>query len=195
MSVAKPYHKIHRALVDGPNSGHSSVAYLKDKAYAQAPAHYVRAFLLIQDDLKRLFEYVEPSEECLLAFSYRIHELLMRTCIELEANCKAILNENIFTATKAAPYTISTYKVINKTHHLSSFEVTLPIWNGAPRVMKPFEQWDVDQPLPWYKAYNASKHDRQEQFRQANLDHLLSAVAGLLIVLSAQFGTEDYSSG
>ena len=47
--------------------------------------------------------------------------------------------------------------------------------------------------LTWYQAYNNSKHDRHDQFKQANLENLLNAVTGLLVLLSSQFHTEDFS--
>jgi hypothetical protein len=49
--------------------------------------------------------------------------------------------------------------------------------------------------LFWYQAYNKSKHDRHDQFKEANLKNLLNSVAGLLVVLSSQFGTQDFSPG
>src|SRR5205823_2220659 len=45
----------------------------------------------------------------------------------------------------------------------------------------------------WYQAFNKSKHDRHVQFKEANLNNLLNSVAGLLVVLSSQFGTQDFS--
>ena len=65
-----------------------------DPRYAQDPEHYVRAYLLLQKDLEELFDYVEPSDQNLNCYSYRTHELLLRACVEVEANCKAILLEN-----------------------------------------------------------------------------------------------------
>ena len=59
-----------------------------------AGRQYIRAFLLIQKDLLELFDYVEPADQNLDCYSYRIHELHMRACIEVEAHCKAILSEN-----------------------------------------------------------------------------------------------------
>ena len=191
MGIRKPYHRNFRGFIDGENSGYSSWGYIIDKEYARSPEHFIRAFFLIQDDLKELFEYVEPSPVSMKTFSYRIHELLMRTCIEIEANFKAILAENHYTKSRAD---ITVYKKINVTHRLSSYKVILPIWNGKKeRVFKPFIDWDNNKPLPWYQAYNKSKHDRQEKFQQANLKNLLDAVTALLILLSSQFKTEDFS--
>lgn len=182
----------------GPNAGYSSSAYVKDLEYAISPGHYTRAYLLIQKDLEELFEFVEPSPESEKAFSYRIHELLMRTCIEVEANFKAILNENTYvpTVNHFGPiYNMGVYKKVNTTHHLSSYEVLLPIWNGPRRIWKPFQGWGQNTGIDWYQSYNASKHDRQQAFKEANLEMLISAVAGLLVLLSSQFQDDEFSAG
>jgi hypothetical protein len=123
----------------GPQSGYSDWAYIRDPDYAKNAEHYLRAFILIQNDLQSIFEYVEPSDECRTAFSYRMHALLMRVCVELEANFKAILEENTFTPPAKRSLNIGDYRKVDATHHLSSYEVMLPIWSGAPRIFKPFE--------------------------------------------------------
>ena len=202
MSHPKPFHRNVRGFIDHTNSGYSQWAYIVDRTYANSPEHYVRAFLLIQNDLQRLLEFVEPADTNLAAYSYRIHELLMRTCIEVEANFKAILKENIFNPTKndgsARPernWNILDYKKVNTTHHLSSYKVFIPIWDGTRSCLEPFKEWNSKPELTWYQAYNASKHDRQNEFKKANFENLLNAVAGLLVLLSSQFGTEDFSTG
>ena len=55
-----------------------------------------------------------------VAFSYRIHALLMRTCIEVEANFKAILEENTFTPPPNRSLNMTDYRKVDATHHLSS---------------------------------------------------------------------------
>ena len=80
MAVNKPFRRNYRGMKEGgPQAGWSSWAYILDREYARNPDHYVRAFLLIQGDLQTIFEYVEPSDETRLAFSYRIHALLIPT--------------------------------------------------------------------------------------------------------------------
>lgn len=205
MPVKKPYHRIHRSVdLASPNAGYSSWAYIIDRDYANAPEHYVRALALIQSDLRLIFEYLEPSTLCQSAYSYRIHALLMRTCIEIEANFKAILEENIFTPQGNGRLTIGHYRKIDASHHLSSYKVMLPIWEHAPLILEPFAGWapfrgralpsGVSPSLHWYQAYNASKHDRQSEFRQANLKNLLDAVAALVIVVSSQFLGEEFGA-
>jgi hypothetical protein len=191
----RPFHRNVRGFVEGPNRdnvGYSSSAYILDKEYATIPHHYVRAYLMLQADLEKLFEFLEPSDECLSAFSFRIHELLMRTCTEVEANLKAILKENTYTSSK---FDMGVYKRINKTHHLSSYDLELPIWHGRRRPIRPFENWAKGEPLPWYHAYNVSKHDRRDSFQKASFKHLIDAVAGLLAVLSSQFKDQTFALG
>lgn len=202
MSHSKPFHRNYRGFVNGSNSGFSQWAYIVDRDYSESPEHYVRAFLLIQDDLRKLFEYIEPSDSNLCTYSYRIHELFMRTCIEIEANFKAILKENIYNPTNKKGksilekyWNIHNYKIINKTHHLSSYKMHIPIWDGVQSIFTPFKQWSSGAELFWYQAYNSSKHDRKVEFKKANFGNLLNSVSGLLILLSSQFGTQDFSPG
>lgn len=202
MPFSKPFHRNVRGMKLKPNSGYSGWAYIEDQDYAENAAHYTRALLLILDDLRSIFDYVEPSDEGRAAFSYRIHALLMRTCIEIEANFKAILEANTFSP-QGRSASIREYRKVDATHHLSSYEAMLPMWNGVSPAITPFEPWRAlrgqvaphGAPLSWYQAYNASKHSRQQAFRQANLWTLIEAVAGLLIVVTAQFKTVTFDAG
>ncbi len=200
MSHSKPFHRNYRGFVTGQNSGYSQWAYIVDRDYSDSPEHYVRAFLLIQNDLQRLFEFVEPSDRNLCTYSYRIHELFMRTCIEIEANFRAILRENIYNPRdkygKKIPenkWSMHNFRKTNISHHLSSYKVHIPIWDGVQSFFEPFKPWANIPELFWYQAYNKSKHDRKNDFQEANFSNLLNSIAGLLILLSSQFGTEDFS--
>jgi hypothetical protein len=202
MSHSKPFHRNFRGFIDGPNSGYSQWAYIVDREYSNSPEHYTRAFGLIQSDLTRLFEYIEPSDQNLDTYSYRIHELFMRTCIEVEANFKAILKENIFNPKDKngdprpeKRWNIHDYMKVNKTHRLSSYKIHVPIWDGTQSIYEPYKEWIGSNELLWYQAYNKSKHDRQVEFKHANLKNLMNSVAGLLALLSSQFRTETFSSG
>jgi hypothetical protein len=46
--------------------------------------------------------------------------------------------------------------------------------------------------LPWYQAYNETKHDRHAGFFKATLDHLIDAVCGVVTVLGAQFSQAQF---
>jgi len=87
------------------------------------------------------------------------------------------------------------YKKIEKTHLLSLYEVKVPNWSGANAVRSPFAAWSNGGSLPWYQAYNSTKHDRRAAFEEATFQHLIDACCGLLVILSAQFETNDFSPG
>jgi hypothetical protein len=168
--------------------------YLLHPKYATDPRHYVRAFLLIQQDMLALFSYVEPSDANLSTYSHRIQQLLMRCCVEIEANFTAIFLDNGFVRANQQ-LNIADYRLINISHRLASFEVRVPGWKGLSGVRRPFAAWETNQPLTWYRAYNKSKHNRHENFQLATFDALIDAFCGLNVLLSAQFLDEEYGPG
>jgi hypothetical protein len=206
MSINKPFHRNYRKVKEGSNSGYSSWAYIVDSDYAQRPEHYTRAFSIIQEDIVNLFEFIEPADINGTAYSLRIHSILMRVCIELEANFKAILRENIYnpkikTGPKAGQarlehsWTIKDFQIVNKTHHLDEYKVELPFWTGIGKNRQPYKDWKNKDSFSWYKAYNECKHDRLNNFPKANFENLIDAYCGLFVLLSAQFRTESFSPG
>jgi hypothetical protein len=206
MSHNKPFHRNYRTMIQSSNSGYSDWAYIVDQDYAVAREHYTRAFKIIQTDLIKCFEFIEPADNNIGVYSFRTHELLMRACMEVEANFKAILKENIFNPVYAngskagqprseKSWNILDYKKINKTHRLSSYVVHIPIWSGSNGAIKPFEEWNSGNSLSWYQAYNKSKHDRHNEFHHANFKNMIGAISGLLVLLSSQFRTESFTPG
>ena len=191
MSISQPYRRTCRQFADGQYSEGGRWMYILHKKYATDPRHYVRAFLLLQQDVLDLFSYVEPSDANLQTYSHRIQQLLMRSCVEIEANFTAIFLDNAYPRA-TENLNIGDYKLIDKSHRLSSFEIRVPGWKGSLGVRKPFANWATNEPLHWYRAYNKSKHNRHENFHLATFDALIDAFCGLNILLSAQFMDEEY---
>lgn len=192
MGLNKPYKRTVRQLSDGSYSSSGNSRYIEHPNYANSPEKYVRSFLLIQSDIQKLFEYIEPTDKNKEAYSYRIHELFVRVCIEVEANCKAILLENGYR--KKSDLNMSDYRLIEKTHKLSDYEVVLPRWDGEYGRYRPFSKWADNKRLYWYQYYNDVKHDIHSNFRHANIKNLIEAMCGLVALLSAQFLNEDFST-
>jgi hypothetical protein len=194
VALAKPFRRTCRQLADGSyaNGGHGR--YVTHPAHAKSPEHYVRAFLVLQKDLQELFDYVEPSDQNLACHSFRIHELLMRACMEVEANCKAVLTEN--GAALGENPNMLDYRKLEASHKLSGYTVSVPTWHGERAKRTPFANWTNadNQRLPWYYAYNMTKHNRATNFHEATFEHMLDAVCGVVALLSAQFYTEDFSN-
>jgi hypothetical protein len=193
MGIQRPFRRTCRQFTDNSYARSGKSVYIEHEKYAESPEHYIRAFLLIQKDLHTLFDYIEPADKNLKTYSYRIHELLLRTCVEVEANCKAILLENGYVKNK--DMNMTDYKRVNLSHRLSSYEVKLPLWSGKKNIRKPFLKWKDKKTLPWYDTYNQTKHDRHSKFELATFDHLIDSVCGLVALLSSQFWTYSFSGG
>jgi hypothetical protein len=181
MSITQPYRGTSRQLDDGSYANSGNGRYVRHAKYDQDPEHYVRAYLLLQKDLEELFDYVEPSDQNLGSYSYRIHELLLRACVEVEANCKAILLENGY-PTKPKDLDMRDYIKIEGSHKLSAYQVRVLTWSGLAGLRVPFRAWGSGGGLPWYRAYNTTKHDRHAAFRTATFEHMLDAVCGCLVI-------------
>lgn len=192
MAVNKPFTRNARIFVDNSFTEGGRARHIKHKKYALSPEHYIRAYNLLQKDLLELFDYIEPAAKNLNTYSFSIHELLLRTCIEIEANCRAILKENIFSKNER-DWNILDYKKINATHRLSSYEIIFPVWNGSSYKRKPFINWAYSAPLIRYQAYNKTKHNRHSEFENATFECLIDAVSGLIVLLISQFLAEDFS--
>lgn len=190
MAVPRPYRRIVRPFTDGQYAEGGRWMYIQHSQYTKEgghPAHFIRAFLIIQEELKNIFNFIEPSDANLHVYSFKIHQLMMTTCMEIEANFKAIFLDNGCDLGNNG--NILTYHQLEKSHLLSGYQIKLPIWNGKKNIFSPFKPWrnTKRKEMKWYQAYNNLKHNRHKNFSQANLDNLLNAIAGLAILLTAQF--------
>lgn len=194
MGLKNPFKRTIRQLEDGSYSNSGNSKYIKHCDFANSPEKYIRSFLLIQNDIQKLFEYIEPADKNKEAYSHRTHELFIRVCIEIEANCKAILRENGYVKPKRTEnhWNIEDYRLVEKTHKLSEYQVLLPRWDGIYGSYKPFSNWSKGKRLGWYQYYNDVKHDIHSNFKHANIKNLIEATSGLVALLSAQFLDEDF---
>lgn len=88
--IEKPFFRIARSQLNGSYDWE----YMLDPRYASDRSMLCRAYHLIESDIKKLFEYIEPCDLNKTCFSHRTFELLLRTCTEVETNCKQILWAN-----------------------------------------------------------------------------------------------------
>lgn len=191
MGVSNPYKRTARIFTDGSYSNSGKWMYVHHKDYADSPSNFIRGFLLLQKDILELFDYIEPSDVNLKTHSHRIHELLLRTCVEIEANCKAILRENDYS--KSGNWNMDDYKKIEQSHYLSQYKIKVPNWLGSQSIRSPFLPWSSLSPLTWYQAYNRTKHDRHINFHEANFESLIDAISALSAIIASQFIDNDFS--
>ena len=192
-----PYHRCYRPMKKSMNADWTARIYIQDPWYATTPDIYVRAFLNIQHDVQDLFRYVEPASANLNTYSYYIQQLLIRTCVEIEANFKAIFKDNKFTMKAERNWTIKDYSLVNASHHLSGYKVEYPVWDEQDYEFCPFSAWEGnkhDTPR-WYLAYNNIKHRKDALKEFATLRNLLEAFSGLFVLLTSQFNRTDFAPG
>jgi hypothetical protein len=186
MSLAKPFYRTYR-----PNLQDSHNLYMHDSRYIEHPSGLLSAIQVLYKDFERLFEYVEPNDDNKNSYSLRTYELLIRTCIEIESQFKSIMYSNGY----QNPKCMHDYYKVNFTHHLSDYEVLMPIWAGQEHLRRPFFCWRGDSysQLSWYKAYNDVKHSRENNFPLASLYNTTDALCGLLVLLAAQFCDHNFA--
>ena len=150
------------------------------------------AFLYRFSDIARV---VLPSESNLGAHGYEIRSSLILACTEVELLFKRLCCEEANFKSN-----MRDYFACERLAKLSSFEVRFNLYPSIGAI-RPFEVWAASAdyiPLPWYRAYNNSKHNRLDSVEQANLKHLIDALAACAVLLQAQsksvFSSSDKSS-
>lgn len=193
MGISKPFYRIARPKAYIPD-------YAVDPRYAKDRLQLSRAYVNIEKELRNLFNYIEPDEDNSSTFSFELYSLLLRACTEVELNCKQIMEAN-----GARPhrcfFTMSDYKKLEKSSHLSKYKAIFRNWRYRNEETKkveyikkefcPFKNFDIsiNKAPDWYEAYNEVKHNREENLENANLENCMNAVAGILILLYSQFGS------
>ncbi|MES1178947.1 MAG: hypothetical protein ABUL62_31820 [Myxococcales bacterium] len=132
--------------------------------------------------------HVEVDQRNNKTFSQELRQLLMLACTEVEAGCKAVLRANGFS--KKGHWNMWDYRKLARPMRLSEYTVQFAMYPSYPPI-RPFGAWRSGaRNLPWYTAYNAVKHDREEALSKATFGNVVSALAGALVITVAQFGPD-----
>jgi len=180
--------RIARTIIPGPQSFEKQPGLqpsLADNENAVASARVQLSTLVRQ--LERICETVHPEERNLDAYGYDIRNLLILACTEVESHWRAVLKANGVTKSR---YTTNDYVDLAAAMKLNEFSISFPDYPWIASVA-PFENWDKSNPtgsLQWYDAYNAAKHDRENNSKKATLGATIEAVAACAIMIIAQFG-------
>lgn len=189
MVSIKPYYRITR---NKPKSEYiPDSEFVLDKRYASNRFLLLRSYDLLEEDLKKILEFVEPSDTNESSYSHRLYELFLRSSTEFETNCKEILSANGYQ--KRGDLNIKDYFKINKATKLSEYKVKINCWYPRERIITPLLDWSNGSTLSWYQDYNLVKHNRSWEFSKANLGNVLKATASVLVILFAQFGEYTFN--
>jgi hypothetical protein len=149
-----------------------------------AEGSYLGSLDIISRDFERITEYIEPTEDNIHIYSHRLFELLLRACTEFESVCKDVLVSRGST-TDPSDMSINDYKTLEAEFNIDPVLVGIRIWRPSTKYVQPFKAWATSQPpLSWYSSYNKVKHNRNTEFKKANLENVCSAVSGLFALLA-----------
>lgn len=151
----------------------------------------VRAARMIYDRMNTLFAAVEPHPSQKDTFGFLQREIIVLACTEVESAWRSVLSAH---ATPMDPtskrWSTKDYVRLLKPMRLDEWTVSLSIHRDFGS-FSPFKGWDEDKPtqsLPWYDAYNAVKHGREDSLQTATLGNVVNAMAAAFIMTVAQFG-------
>lgn len=150
----------------------------------------VLAAKLLYSELEDACTVAEPEAAQMNVYGHKLRHLLISACTEVESAWRSVYIAN--SSDPAARLTTRDYVKLADPMKLREWKV---FFNRVSPAMEltPFEAWDANRPtesLPWYDAYNATKHNREEHLDRAQLGHVVNALAGLHVMLLAQFGVE-----
>lgn len=149
-----------------------------------AAGPYIAAFKFLQEDFRRVGEYIALTDDNLGAYSHRLFEILLRSCTEFESLCKDLLVERGYSK-PARDMNITDYRSLEGPWHFESISVGVLTWLPEAAYVSPFQGWSSAQPpLPWYASYNQVKHNRHNAFAQASLANVRDAIAGQFALMA-----------
>lgn len=138
-------------------------------------------FLALERDLEILSRYVEFAENNFQVYSIELARLLFAAASEVEVVAKALC---IVLEPASNPSNINGYRkiLVEKLPDLARTEVFVHRYSLS---YAPWSSWvpGEDGNPAWWRAYNNVKHQRDRHFDQANLQHALNAMGGLLVLM------------
>ena len=184
------YFRMARSRADRP-SPHSESPV--NEAVERELANSRGQLVALMEQLQRICQTIHPCRKTFKCYGHEIRNLLILACTEVEAQWRAILVANGMSV-PGNRFNTNHYVQLAKPLRLDEYAISLPYYPWLEPI-RPFSGWHVagkpTQDLPWYDAYNAVKHDRENNFRMGTLLRALKAVCACVVMLVAQFGAGE----
>lgn len=137
-------------------------------------------FLALEQDLEHLSRYIEFSHANFACFSLEIARVLLAAGAEVDVVCKQLCKK-LNTGSRAGSIGVYCTEITAAIPAIASWEVKVPRFGLD---LHPWDEWRNLNGVPfWWTAYNKTKHHRHTDFKRANLQNAINAVAGLFVVL------------
>ncbi len=197
----KYYARIHRPIINlkkgfsmGPNVEELEKEVRGYREFlpcnSQELISSINQLSVLSHHLTLLFQTVQPNRINYKVFGHSIRNLLILTCTEVEAQLKGIIKSVSRSYDEKKRYSTNDYIKLCDKLKLKEYTVSLGYYPLEDK-LEPFKSWDGSKPtksIEWYDNYNAVKHDREDEFPRATLWSTIQAIAGLAILIKAQYG-------
>ena len=160
--------------------------------------HYWNYAELINEELGKTAQYVEPDKENYNTYSLAYTKIILSACSEIEVVCKLLCQQ----IDPKKDYVSS--EILNKSgsklvkNMVNMEELSTVLLQRFPHIYQaksevrqkqdmvyPFKYWQSGpDKLPWWEEHNLIKHYRHSHFNGATLENALNSVAALLIINS-----------
>ena len=140
--------------------------------------NYWKQYSLLEKEFDETSQYVTLDNDNLATFSPFYLKLILGIGSEIDN----VLKEACGLTGRAdmADYAAS---ILSKYPSITTQSVTV---ENSNITITPFSGWNISQPsqsLEFWKKYNEIKHDRIANYKKASLDTVITALAGLYIIL------------
>ena len=131
-------------------------------------------------DIEVLSRYIEISQDNYRSYSIELTRIFLSVGSEIDVVAKLLCKEAY---PKSTADTIDKYREIltQKSPRLPTVEISIP---KCLISLEPWNDWLSEKNPEWWSYYNKVKHKRDEHFREANLENVLLATAGLCVLVS-----------
>jgi hypothetical protein len=157
---------------------------LQTSQYEQRTAE--QALRILVEKLDQILLFIEPSPTGLKSYGHKTRELLILACTEVENSWGRYL---ALAGHPTGKFTTNHYVRLLGPLHLAEYEIAFTLFDGLPP-LRPFNGWSSTSPtatLPWYDAYNKTKHDRATYFSLATLENCLRALAAAIAMFCVRY--------
>ncbi len=156
--------------------------------------HY---FILLEDEIVKISRFIEISEDNYAVYSIELTKLFLSICSEVDVAAKLLCKEadislfNIETGDRNP--TMETYRTVIRTKFPQFHEanVRIPFYNLS---FIPWQAFNDNTSPEWWKQYNGVKHERNLNFKNANLENVLFSMSGLMVLLVYLYGRQSVIS-
>ena len=142
-------------------------------------------FIALDSELEVVSRYVEISRENYKTYSIEFVSLLLSACAEIDVVAKVLCSiiDPEFRPGRGSFPSITDYQntITGKFPNFQTTKIQTPR-HGIELV--PWKEWESQNtPPPWWTSYNRVKHQRNDYYKDANLENTINAVAGLFVMV------------